>query len=181
MKEDLFKRIVRAAKRDEARRRDPRYLATMGFLVAKGFLKTNRSILLQPNRKLQIDDAIWAGKNVEPRILEVLPAAVLRLPRHFDLDPVKHAELFRTVGLLRKADAAREPLWGIPFEKFKVWVRLPLSDRRMKHVTEKKVTKTFRLRPEVIQKLQELARELGCSETEALERSVASASVRSSG
>ena len=172
MNKDLLNRIKRAAKRDKERRRDPRYLATMGFLVAKGFLKTNQPILLQPNRKLRIEDAIWAGQKVEPRILEVLPAATLRLPRHFDLDPVKHAELFAVIRLLRQGEETGNPIWGVPFDRLRVWVHLPLRDRRVKAVTEKKVTRTFRLRPRVVARLQELARELGCSETEALERTI---------
>jgi hypothetical protein len=63
-------------------------------------------------------------------------------------------------------------LWGIPFEKIKAWVHLPLNDGRVKEFRDKKVTKTFRLRPDVVKKLRNLAGKLGCTETEALERSI---------
>lgn len=171
-REDFLKRIVRGAKRDQINRRDPRYLETMGFLVAKGFLKTHQDLPLRPNKKILLADAIWAGMNVEPRILEVLPAAVVRLPRHFDLDQNRHGELFATVEKLRKQEKNGDLLWGIPYEKLKVWAHLPLKDRRMKDIREKKVTKTFRLKPAVVRKLRQLAKKLDCTETEALERAL---------
>ena len=92
-RELILKRIAAAARKDQGLRHDPRYLNTMGFLVAKGFLRMNQPIHLLPNQRLHIEDAIWAGQRLEPRILEVLPAAVSRLPRHFDFDPLRHREL----------------------------------------------------------------------------------------
>ena len=61
---------------------DRRFRESMGFLVAKGFLKTNFPVPLLPNKRLRLEDVLWAGTHVEPRILEVLPAAVLRLEQH---------------------------------------------------------------------------------------------------
>ncbi len=171
-RKELHKRIVRAAGKDRLRRADPRYLGTMGFLVSKGFLNVNWDLRLLPNRRVRIEDAVWAGKNVEPRILEVLPAAILRLPRHFDLDPANHPELYGTVERLRQGDVKGEPLWGIAYEKIRMWVHLPLADGRVKDMREKKITKTFRLRPAVVDKLRELAQQLSCTETEVLERSI---------
>lgn len=75
----LIKKIKQRAEDDKLKRKDIRFLKTMGFLVSKGFLKVNYNIPNLPNMRLHIEDAIWAGKNIEPRILEVLPAAVLRL------------------------------------------------------------------------------------------------------
>jgi len=54
----------------------------MGFLVAKGFLYTNKKIPLNPNEHINLKDAIWAGRFVEPRILEVLPAAYERFKKY---------------------------------------------------------------------------------------------------
>ena len=178
-REEILKKIAQAAERDRRRRRDPRYLNTMGFLVAKGFLNTNWELPLLPNLRVTMADAIWAGLNVEPRILEVLPAAVLRLPRHFDLDAAKYPELYATVEKLKNGEKTGEPLWGIPYEKLKTWVHLPLPDGRVKDVREKKITKTFRLKPAVVTKLREIASRLGCTETEALERSIIKTGARS--
>jgi hypothetical protein len=124
---------------------------------------------LRPNKRLRLDDAIWAGQHVEPRILEVLPAAVLRLGRHFDLNPEKHAELARTIARLRAREDQGEEFLGIPYAKLKVWAEMPLPDRRVKPATEKKVAKTFRLHPQAVERLQAMARERETTETAILE------------
>lgn len=171
-KESLIRKITIAAKRDQKRRQDQRYLETMGFLVAKGFLRTNQEVVLLPNKRVAIADAVWAGMNVEPRILEVLPAAVLRLPRHFDLNVTIHPELFATLERLKKGEEGGVPLWGVPYDKIKAWVKLSLPDGRVKDFGEKKISKTFRLKPDVARKLKEFAKRLGCTETEVVERAV---------
>jgi len=165
----LLRRIRDAAKRDEKRRRDPRYLTTLGFLVAKGFLRTNEPVPLLPNHRIRIDDAFWAGTTLEPRILEVLPAAILRLPKHFDLDRNRHVELHAAVELLRRGETEGPPLWNIEFRKLVPWVSLPLRDRRLKPPAEKRIMKAFRLTPTAISRLQTFAEKLGCDATQALE------------
>lgn len=165
----LIEKIKRKAKLDEKNRRDPRFIETMGFLVAKGFLKTNRKIRPLPNHRIRLDDALWAGQNVEPRILEVLPAAVVLLGKHFDLDPTKHKSLAQVVEKLRKREEQGEAFYGIPYAKIKVWVEHPLRDRRVKPVSERKVVKTFRLKPAAVARLQEIAAEKKVSETKILE------------
>jgi hypothetical protein len=171
-KEELLKKIKAKAKVDAKNRHDPRFLETMGFLVAKGFLKMNWEIPLVPNKKLKIDHAIWAGMNVEPRILEVLPAAALRLAKHFDLDPIKHRELAQVVNQLRNRETKGADFFGMPYEKMKVWVDLPLRDKRMKSMVEKKVMKTFRLDPAAVERLKRIAKEQNCNETEVLEKMI---------
>jgi hypothetical protein len=74
-KKALIEKINKLAQQDKNRRLDPKYLKVMGFLVAKGFLYTDKKIPLNPNEHINLEDAIWAGRFVEPRILEVLPAA----------------------------------------------------------------------------------------------------------
>ena len=145
----------------------------MGFFLAKGFLNANQDIPLLPNLRVSVRNAIWAGENIEPRILEVLPAAIVRLPRHFDLSKVTHPALYATVEKLKRQDAEGEPLWGIPYRKLKRWLDLPLPDGRLKPLGDRRVTMTFRLRPASITRLKRRARELGCTATEALERALA--------
>ena len=170
MKRDqLIEQIKKKALQDKKKRKDRRFLETMGFLVAKGFLHSNLEVPLSPNIRLQLDDAIWAGQNVEPRILEVLAAAVLRLDRHFDLDPVRHPELFQVVEQLRKRQAIGDSFFGVPYEKLKVWAEHPLPDRRVKAASQKKVMKTFRLDPAAVDQLKRVSEMWGCSETEVLE------------
>jgi hypothetical protein len=171
-KNDLLKRIKEKAEQDKKLRRDPRFLETMGFLVAKGFLKTNYEVPLLPNKRLRINDVVWAGQNVEPRILEVLPAAVLRLEKHFDLNPTRHKELFHTVTQLRRREIEGKGFCNIAYEKIRIWADLPLKDRRIKPVAEKKLVRTFRFTPAVVDQLKAKAQIQECSETELLEKLV---------
>ena len=165
----VLARIRKSAKTDERNRNDPRFLDTLEFLVAKGFLKTNMPVRLSPNKRLRLDDALWAGEHVEPRILEVLPAAVVRLGRHFDLNAERHQDLANAVASLRAGDTDGKEFRGVPYAKLKHWVDLPLRDRRVKPVTEKKSPKTFRLSPPAIERLKELARERRICETAVIE------------
>lgn len=168
-KTDILKAIVQKAKEDKRKRKDHRYMETMGFLLAKGFLKTNMQIPLRPNKHVFLADAIWAGKHVEPRILEVLPAAIARFPKHFDLDKIKYPELFLVVRKLAKQEKEGPALWGIPYEKLKVWTLLPMRDKRVKETAERRITRTFRLHPLTITALSKRAKELNCTETAVLE------------
>ncbi len=167
--EKLIKNIKLKAAQDKRKRRDPRFLKVMGFLVAKGFLYTNQSIHKLPNQRINIDDAIWAGINVEPRILEVLPAAVLRLGKHFDFDQKTRKELARVIECLHQRKEEGPAFMGMPYRKVKQWADFPLRDRRVKSVINKKIVKTFRLDPKAFEKLVKVARERGSNMTEVLE------------
>lgn len=171
-KDELLKKIAAKAKRDARNRRDRRFLDTMGFLAAKGLLEANYALPRQPNRRLLLEDVLWAGKEVEPRILEVLPAAVLRLGAHFDFDAERYPELATVLEALRKRLPEGPDFLGVPFIKLKVWADFPLPDRRVKMISEKKIPRTFRLRPDVIAALKKRARAAGCSETELLEQKI---------
>lgn len=171
-KEELLKKIAIKAKRDARNRRDRRFLEVMGFLAAKGLLETNFPVPRRPNRRLLLKDVLWAGQEVEPRILEVLPAAILRLGAHFDFNAEKYPELAGVLSALRKQAAEGPEFCGIPYAKLRVWADFPLPDRRVKISSEKKIPRTFRLRPDVITALKERAREAGCTETELLERKI---------
>ncbi len=93
-KKALIKKINKLAQQDKKRRLDPRYMKVIGFLVAKGFLYINKKFPLNPNEHINLKDAIWAGRCVEPRILEVLPAAYERFKKHFsgDADTIEKLE-----------------------------------------------------------------------------------------
>lgn len=168
-REKLIRQIKAKAKQDQRKRKDPRFLETMGFLVAKGFLRTNMEVPLLPNKRVRVEDAIWAGQNVEPRILEVLPAAVLRLKKHFEMKPGRYADLDRVLNQLRCREQKGDAFHGIPYDKIRQWADLPLRDGRVKTVTNKKVAKTFRLEPAVLDRLKAMARTRGVTETEVIE------------
>ena len=54
----------------------------LGFFVGKGLL-TDPNVEARPSVVLDIKHVLKAAEEVEPRILEVLPAALLHFPRSF--------------------------------------------------------------------------------------------------
>jgi len=166
----ILELIKKKAARDRRNRKDRRFLDTMGFLVAKGFLRANFDLPYLPNQRLDLRDALWAGENVEPRILEVLPAAVLRLEKHFYFAPLEHPRLLAVVRQLRERHEKGDAFLGVPYEKLKVWADLPLRDGRVKSTAMKKRVRTFRLTPETLEKLNAQARKRGLSQTQVIEK-----------
>jgi hypothetical protein len=168
-KETLIKDINRLARLDNKRRRDPRFLKIIGFLMAKGFLYCNEKIPLYPNEHINLRDAVWAGRLVEPRILEVLPAAYARFTNHFSGD----ANIIQTIeqvikGIKQPNDHTIE-FYGIPLEKIKPWFFIRLKDGRSKPLDKRKVSKTYRFKPETIDALKNLKDQTGKTETEIIE------------
>jgi len=171
----LIKKINNLAQQDQARRVDPRYLKVMGFLVAKGFLYTNKKIPLNPNGHINLTDAIWAGRFVEPRILEVLPAAYERFKNHFSGNADTIAKFEDIINRIRQKNNQSSEFYGMSMEKIKPWFFIRLRDRRSKSLDKRKVSKTFRFRPETVTALKNLKDQTGQSETEILEKLIAAA------
>ena len=155
-KKALIKKINKLAQQDKKRRRDPRYLKVMGFLVAKGFLYTNKKIPLNPNEHINLKDAIWAGRFVEPRILEVLPAAYERFKKHFSGDADTIEKLEQIIDNIKQKNNQRIEFYGISIEKIKPWFFIRLRDGRSKSLDKRKVSKTFRFKPETVAILKSL-------------------------
>jgi hypothetical protein len=142
-------------------RRDPRYRRVIGRLVAAGVLTTTAKI--EPNRKpVRVADALWAGR-IEPRVLELLPALIVKRPALF-VDPSElPADLVAAVRMLRKNVEPPE-FRGVPGQKQLRW--LPLVGRRK--VPSR--LKSFRLLAEDLALLRRLSAELADNETEVVRR-----------
>lgn len=171
----IIEKIKKAAEKDARKRKDLRYKRAMAFLTKKGLLKANMDFEKYYVAKLQIADLIWAGKNVEPRILEVLPAAAVRLPKAFKFRTADQDENELRVVMNELAHGAEvgHDFLKTPYAKIKVWMNLRLTDQRTKPQQEKKITKTFRLTPTVVKKLEMLRLKFGfVSETAVLEKLV---------
>src|SRR5687768_13272417 len=78
------KKLVEKAKRKlkalQKLRKDPRYLRTIGKLRLAGFLDVRD--IPEYRGQIFLNDALWAAE-LEPRILELLPAIVARRPKFF--------------------------------------------------------------------------------------------------
>lgn len=165
--------IIKAAKRVAAAHRraraDRRYLRVMGFLVGKKFLFCDEVPPL-PSAKISVADALWAAEHVEPRINEVLPAAVLHFPGSFtDAGDLPH-DLAEVVKRLRAGDQEGPSFGGTEFGRLKRWAELSLPDRRLVPLRQKRTSKSFRLSQRACAKLAEQSRLLGITETEYIER-----------
>ncbi|OFZ30437.1 MAG: hypothetical protein A2622_08515 [Bdellovibrionales bacterium RIFCSPHIGHO2_01_FULL_40_29] len=167
---NLIEQIKKAALLDDKKRKDIRYKKAMAFLVKKGFLKTNINFEPYFQARVWVKDLIWAGQNVEPRILEVLPAAVLRLPKAFNHDNTKEELLLKQVLIdLREEKENGSDFLNMPYKKIKVWMNISLNDRRTKTLDNKKLMKTFRLTPQTIRKIELLKKKSGLSDAAIIE------------
>ena len=105
----------------------------MTFLVKKSFLKSNEKFTQKYQARMNLTDMIWAGQNVEPRILEVLPSAAARLPKSFIFDSQPEIlQLQKIVNQLNQNCDHGDDFFNIPYQKIKQWMNLPLNDQRTK-------------------------------------------------
>jgi hypothetical protein len=147
---------ARARKRYQALRRkhrDPRFRNVMGRFVAEGLLETNIEGIGPRKAPVPLEHALWAG-TVEPRIMELLPAvlvkkpSLLRLPKQLpdDVTAVMHA--------IRHGKVAPS-FRGVPPARYLPWVTE--VGRRGKSPS---VLKSFRFRHEDVLRLSRLRTKL---------------------
>lgn len=140
----------------------------LGFLIAKGLLFSPH---IAPNAsvKLTVDDFILTAEQVEPRVLAVLPAAIIHFPKTFldrDNFPQKILDILEAI----RADRENGPsLAHVPYEELKRWANAKLSDKRTKPLKELRIRKTYRFHPRVVASLESAASAQGRSETELIE------------
>ena len=65
--------------------------------------------------------------------------------------------------------------YGVPIEKLKPWFFIRLRDGRSKPMDQRKVSKTYRFRPETVRILNRMKNQSGKTETQLLEDLVAKA------
>lgn len=140
-----------------------------GFFVGKGLLG-KEGVEPMPTAKLDINDVIRAGLEVEPRILEVLPAAMLRFPRSFLNWDEMPEKLATVLDCIKKNKNDGPDLAGLPYKDLKRWANFELPDKRTIPVKEKKIPSYFRLRPAAIAALKKRASRERISEAEVIER-----------
>ncbi len=166
----MIEEIKKHALTDQKNRRDRRYKDSMAFLVKKGLLKSDMEFEKNYPARLNVQDLIWAGRHVEPRILEVLPVAVAKFPKSFSLgNQDEEIILEKIVKALRSNKNIEADFFNIPFKKIQSFMKIPLEDGRTKTFDEKKVMKTFRLSQKSIEQLKTLKNNLNLSEAGVIE------------
>jgi hypothetical protein len=160
--EALRKRARRKLASIYRRRRDRRYVRTLGRFVDAGWLVTNQAVR-RYKRPLRVADVLWAGET-EPRFLELIPALLVKRPSMF-VDPHDLPDdLSRVVRRLRR-NLVPETFRGIPGPDVYRW--LPRVGRKDKLPAR---LKSFRLKPDDLHLLQHLSQTKGVSETEVIRR-----------
>lgn len=140
----------------------------LGFLVAKGLL---RSPNFEPcgSAKLTVTDFILTAQEIEPRVLAVLPAALIHFPATF-LDRFKlPTQLQEILNRIAKDMMEGPEFYGVSFNEMKRWANANLKDKRAKPLAQRKVRKTYRFSPEVTQRLKEEAKRRAMTETDIIE------------
>lgn len=155
-KNAFIKKIKAKAKQNKLNREDLRFKKTIALLKGKGLLDTNLKIHPAPQIRIEVQDAIWAGKNVEPRILEVLPAAILHYKKNFLCTKPLPAELEEVLQAIQTDAPNGPPFEGIPYEKMKHWANTQLKDKRTKPTKDKKLPKYIRLQVRHLNKIKAL-------------------------
>jgi hypothetical protein len=148
------------------RRGDPRYRRILGRFKSAGLLTTNFDV--PENRKpIAIGDALWAG-DLEPRILELLPALIVKKPSLFVDTADLPKDLAAAVQALRRNETP-DTFRGIPGRDVAKW--LPRVGHQGKRPTR---LKCFRFTVEDLVLLRVLSREHGLSETETIRHALRS-------
>lgn len=114
---------TRAKKRYRAQRRkhrDPRFRSVMGRFVEEGLLETNIEGIVPGRRPVALDDALWAG-TVEPRIMELLPAVLVKKPSLLRLPKELPEDVAGVVHAIRHGKPAAS-FRGVPPEQYLPWV-----------------------------------------------------------
>lgn len=166
---ELVKKAQRLREEATLRKRDQRYLRVIGFLKAKGLL-FDENILPKANVKLDIKDVLWVGEKVEPRVLEVFPAAFLHFPKTFFNTKAIPRELVEIIAAIRNKVDLDQTFRGIEFKKMNHWANLKLKDQRTKPIAEHKIPRNYRFKPQVVAMLANRALAENISETELIEK-----------
>ncbi len=141
----------------------------LGFLVAKGLLFAPHVKPLG-SAKIKISDAIKVGLTSEPRVLEVLPAALLHFPRSFLGHQDMPDKLKQTLDCIRQGSQSGPSLSGIPYSAMLRWANEQLPDKRTRPESQRKITKAFRLKKSALEKLTKAAQKEQISQSALLEK-----------
>ena len=110
---------------------------------------------------LKLDDALWAGETIEPRILELIPAIMLKKPIFFKYKTIP--DDLKKILLDIKKNKATDEFRGIPVKKYIEWIE---------HIGHKNkstsLLKTFRFSKNDVILLNKLKSKLNLSEIDIL-------------
>jgi len=98
---------------------------------------------------------------------------IFTFKRHFSGDAETVEKLEQIIDRIKQKSDHTIEFYGISIEKIRPWFFIRLRDRRSKSLDERKVSKTFRFKPETVDILKNLKDQTGQSETAILENLIA--------
>ena len=149
--------------------RDTRTQKVLGFLIAKGLL-IGEDVPVNGSVKLDVEDVLWVGANVEPRVLEVFPAALIHFPRTFMRTAQIPAELADVITAIKAGNPRGPDFRGLRYRDMRKWANKSTSDGRTKPLSEIRINKTFRLSPKAVAALEKRSKQAGLPKTRFLEK-----------
>lgn len=149
MNEALQKAARKAAKALDRKRRDPRFVQVIGKLIDMGLIEINMKGITGYRGKINLEDTLWAGQ-IEPRVLELLPALVLKKPGIFRGELALPPDLEEVTSAIRHNENL-VPFRGIPPKNYLQWI--PEVGHRGKHPS---LLKTFRFTQRDLKSLRKL-------------------------
>ncbi len=158
--------------RTEEIRNTPAVRRVFGFLSSIGLLRTPENHEGRKSTKLSLRDVLKAGK-VEPRVFEVLPAAMYAYPKSFLHQETLPEELQIIIKALHAGEERTTSYGGITYKEMKRWMHFQLPDKRTKPLGKKRILRTFSLPPHTCETISEIAKSEGISQADVIVRAIA--------
>lgn len=149
--EDIIKRAQKKAGQLKKLKVDPRVTHVLGKYKSEGWIQAPGIKEVQGG--VYLDDVLWVGENVEPRVLELLPAILLKKPRtiHFKELP---EDLRDAINQLKKNKLTGN-FRGIPLTDCYQWISY--VGRKNKYPT---ITMSYRFKKSDYELLNQLSKKL---------------------
>jgi hypothetical protein len=157
---------------------DPLTERVLGFFVAKKLLRVP-GVRPFPNTKLHVKDVLRVAEEVSPRIIEVLPAALIRFPKTFLHKEDLPENIKEVVSAITRGETEHPGIEGFRYADMKRWAEKELPDGRTKPVYQRKKMASFRLNGETLHMIDELSQEYGTSKGEVIEKAISHLSAES--
>lgn len=167
---DIHDVRVRAKLKSEALqelKNSTKYRRVIGLLTSLDLLVSVEPVPKTVS-KVELKDVLEIGRKVEPRVLEVLPAALLSSPKSFFHIDEAPEDLQQVVSALEKGEEGPD-FESVPFKKIYEAANRPVKDKRRKRVSERRVSKTFRFSRDIWNALQKQCHASGMDYTAYLE------------
>lgn len=160
----LNKKIKNAVEEMNIKKKDPRFIKTAGKLVATNLLESNTIKPFEGN--VTLEDALWAGQ-LEPRILELIPAIMLKKKRLFQLKGPLPEDLAEVIKRIVHGEEP-VPFRGIAPQLYLQWVE------RVGHKGKSPaLLKTFRFSNDDVKLLKEIKSKTSLREIEIIRAALA--------